>query len=352
MPQAPIRYGIQFDTPHGAREYPAREQVTLTVSQYSGDLYSISCLLPIDAPEFEPYTVQYTRDQHGFRNPTPWPEDVDMVFVGDSFTAAEAIQHPYWEGIGQQALVLGLPGSGSLEQGLLLEAYGLSRNPEIVVMAYFGGNDLTDTWRFFEAQEQGETLYSVVNKNRRPWEYLVTFQLALWIRDMLAQSQEIASCPYPVKDASGIPLAFFDEFLVNSSLSVDDLQNSQLYPVTRDAILKAARKTQENGAQFVLMYIPHKAEIHWRLLSDVQQEIIAEHAGVSVTMLSENMDAQRILLSQLAADNGFRFLDLTPTFQEAAARGIQTYFFSDTHWNQTGHDLARTVLRDFLSRRN
>ncbi len=368
MPQAPIRYGIQFNTSHGAREYPASENVDIIVNSYTGDLFELTCLSPTSAPETTPYSVQYTRDDHGFRNPTPWPDDVDMVVVGDSFTAAEIIQYPFWQDIVPSTSAFGLPGSGSLEQSLLLREFGLPRSPEIVVMAYFGGNDISDTWRFHQARLAGETIYSQTNRDRKPWEYLVTFHALMLVRDLITPEQR-ESCAYPLSDSQGNQLAFYDEFLSQATVGTDDLLESEIFAVTRDTILSAAEETQNMGATFVLVYLPHKAQTHQQLLSAEQilsitgvqpispltpteegfttrQDLSIEQTSI---LLNQNMDAQRDLLAELAEDAGFLFLDLTPQFREAAANGIATYFFGDTHWNQEGHNLARDTLRDFFT---
>ena len=157
MPQYRQRMGYRLHAEHGAREYPAGEAVDLVITPQSGDLYRISCLKPTHTEAFEPYRVSYVRDNHGFRNPEPWADDVELVILGDSFVAAESVQAPFWQGLSDSMLVLGLPGSGTLEQARLLNAFGLPRNPELVVLAFFGGNDLTDNLVYSELSEQGLT---------------------------------------------------------------------------------------------------------------------------------------------------------------------------------------------------
>jgi hypothetical protein len=360
MPQYPLRYGIQFDTPHGAREYPAHEQVNVTITAQSGDLFQLTCLSRENIPPLENYTLSYQRDEHGFRNISPWPEDVDLVVTGDSFTAAETIQHPYWEGLAESELILGLPGSGTAEQGRLLTVFGLPRHPETVIVGFFGGNDMMDSWRFEDALSQGETLYSLANKDRKIWEYSVLFQILMLLRPNTPTSSD---CPYPVEDSSGTPLAFYPAFLEFAAISQDDLATSSLYALSQETILGLNTATEEAGAEFILLYIPHKAEVYWPLLSLELQESIAVtlqrpilgEDGLSfgenpldAATLSANLDAQRTLLAELAAQEGFTFLDLTPIFREAAANGASLYFYGDTHWNQTGHDLAREAILAFL----
>lgn len=362
LPQAPIRYGIRFDTTHGAREYPAYEQVNLTVGPYSGDLFAISCLSPMDAEIFNAYNVRYTRDAHGFRNQEPWPQDVHLVVVGDSFTAAESINSPFWMGITDATLAFGLPGSGSLEQSKLLNSYGISRRPEIVLMAYFSGNDLTDTWRFYQAEKNSETLYEMANHERQPWEYLVTFQSFMLLRDIFFHQSR--ACHYPITIRNGESVAFYDEFLSLSTLSYDNLITSALYQQTRNAIVASADNAKMAGATFILMYIPHKSEVYWDLLTDSQKHLIGEHVKAwafneadiitredvanSADLIEAHLPTQRQLLTNLATTEGFLWLDLTPYLQQATKEGLRPYFFADTHWNQNGHDFVRSILQAFL----
>ena len=49
MPQYLERIGYRLNTEHGARQLPADEVVEYEVSELSGDLYHLSCLLPADA---------------------------------------------------------------------------------------------------------------------------------------------------------------------------------------------------------------------------------------------------------------------------------------------------------------
>lgn len=358
MPQYPERYGIQFDTPHGAREYPANEVVNFEVNQYTGDLYQISCLSPLDAVEIEPYTVSYTRDSHGFRTPFISSNNADLVIIGDSFTAAESIQTPYWEGLSESTIVLGLPGSGTLEQKILLEEFGLEHNPDVIVLAYFGGNDLTDNQTFYDLRQQNLSFADKTHQNRTPLDYLVTVHLALFIRDALTPTTD-TDCHYPVTVQTDppTPLAFFDTMVSLLTQGHDTLENSEAYQVTRDSILEIAQLAEDQETELVLMYIPQKAEVYWELLEEEDQQNIVSHlpryAGVdnpqlTVEAIEDNLTVQHDLLSELADKHSFHFVDLTPALMESAVNGEPPYFFADTHWNQLGHDIARQILGDKL----
>lgn len=359
MPQYQERYGIQFDTIHGAREYPAHEHVDFEVNKFSGDLYQISCLSPNDAIEIDPYRVIYTRDSHGFRNVEPWKDDVDIAIIGDSFTAAESISTPYWSDLSDSMLVLGLPGSGTLEQKLLLDYFAQPRKPETVILAYFGGNDLTDNLIFYNLQQENLTFADKTHQNRTPLDYLVTIHLALFVRDSLSKSAK-SVCTYPIEAQTQppTPLAFYDEMMSLLTLNEEELQNTDAFKITQSTIIDIAEGVQEAGEDFILMYIPQKAEIYWQYMDDATKLSIIETLSVTpltkvsdsnVMILDSNLVAQRNQLESIASEHEFQLLDLTPFLIDAVEKGQSPYFFSDTHFNQVGHDITRQALIKFLS---
>ncbi len=355
MPQYPERYGIRFDTSHGAREYPSEELVNFEVNQYTGDLFQVSCLSPKNAQYIDPYIVNYQRDAHGFRTPLLSTNEADIVIVGDSFTAAESIVTPYWEEISDSIVVLGLPGSGTLEQKILIEEFGLQYNPKVIVLAYFGGNDLTDNQTFYRLQEDGLTFSDKTHQGRSPLEYLVTFHLLLFARDTLNSSSQV-DCNYPMvaKTTPPTPIAFFDRMVSLLTIDRGTLANSNEFKITATSIIEFANLAESSNAEFVLAYIPQKAEVYWNLLDEANQESITNNltkAGIDIipSQINANLDVQRKLIENLAQDNNFYFLDFTPFLANQAITGQSPYFFADTHWNQTGHDLAKSALLDYLS---
>ncbi len=355
MPQYRERSGFALVTDHGARESPAGEVVEIPVDQYSGDLFRLTCLSTDHAQFFEPYTVRFTRDQHGFRNEEPWNEDLDLVVLGDSFTAAEAILNPFWTGLSDSMLSLAFPGSGTIEQTLLLEAYGLPLQPDTVVLAYFAGNDLSDNLVFLEMRRQGMSIADRVHQNRSPFEYLVTVHMALYLRDAIHKAN-INDCHYPqVADADpAMPVAFFDEMLPILALDAEALRASDMFQATLSSIVEISQDLKTRGIRFVMMYIPQKAELFWAYLDAESKRAIASYltenfSPIAPEMIDKNLSAQRDLWMSVALEQRIEFLDMTPALRVAIENGNSPYFFADTHWNQLGHDLARQELQKFLN---
>jgi len=69
----------------------------------------------------------------------------------------------------------------------------------------------------------------------------------------------------------------------------------------------------------------------------------------NVMILDSNLVAQRNQLESIASEHEFQLLDLTPFLIDAVEKGQSPYFFSDTHFNQVGHDITRQALIKFLS---
>ena len=357
MPQYLERSGHRLDTEHGAREYPALEIVDYEVGQTSGDLYRLTCLSPDDAPPFEPYRVRFQRDAHGFRNEEPWPDQIDLAIIGDSFVAAEAINEPFWRDLSESQLVLGLPGSGTLEQRRLFVAFAAPRMPKTVILSYFGGNDLSDSAGFAEMLRQGETFARRVHKGKHLLDYSVLLSLALVGRDRIAA--RAGSCHYPgmAMTEPRTAVAFYDELLLLMAKSETDIRDSESFRLTAASIAEMAASLSERAGRFVLMYIPQKAELYWRLLSDKSKaEIVsrleAEFENANALAIDAKWSVQRDLLSEMADGLGIEFLDLSAPLSAAIAAGQQPYFFADTHWNQLGHNIARNALLEHLNQSN
>lgn len=355
MPQYRERSGFALRTGHGARQSPADEVVEIFVDQYAGDLFRLTCLSTDHAQYVEPYTVRFTRDRHGFRNAEPWPDDLDLLVIGDSFTAAEAIRNPFWSGLSQATLSMSFPGSGTIEQSILLDAYGLPLQPDTVVLAYFAGNDLSDNQVFQDLRRDGKTIADRVHQDRSPFEYLVTVHLALYLRDVIHKAN-LSGCHYPqvANTEPAMPVAFFDDMLPVLALNADALRPSDMFQLTLTTTVDLSRDLQARGIRFVFMYIPQKAELFWEYLDHQGKREIGNYvteyvSPVAAEVIDKNISAQRDLWQSIAQEQGIEFLDMTSALRAALENGSSPYFFADTHWNQLGHDLARGELQKILN---
>lgn len=350
MPQYPIRLGIVTDPVSGARHFPPNVTVERTMDGRTGDLYALSCLKQPDQTLFEPYTVHFSRDSHGFRLPQEPSSTVATVILGDSFAEAEAVQRPFWDGLSLGVYNMGLPDSGTLEQLALLRSYGLPLNPDIVILGYFGGNDLQNNRDTADLRAAGQTAESRALSGS-PFNLLVLPHL------IAALASPRGGCSYPIADRNGTPLAFYDSFFANAMLTSDVLRQTELWRTTAAALREMSAEVTAAGARFIVVYIPFKAQAHFDQLDEPTLDALRARitpgqfgysAADSAPLTREAIDAQIVLLNELAGETGFTFIDLTSAFRAAAAQAESLYFYGDTHWNQAGHDLARQEIAGSL----
>ncbi len=358
MPQYQERIGYVLDAEHGARQLPAGQVVEYAVTPLSGDLYNYpgACISQANSLPFETYRVSFTRDSRGFRNEEPWPDDVDLVVLGDSFTAAERIQQPYWQDLADSMLVLAVPGSGTLEQQLLFEYFALPRKPETTVLAYFAGNDLSDNGYIPWMKSIGLTWQDLPHLYKHTHDYSTVFRLFQYLAETALQVVE-RTCHYPLiaQTEPPTPVVFYRYFLPQLRLNEEHILETHLMQHTRTSISEMASALAATDGEFVIMYIPTKLEIYWDYLDDESKEkfITTESRDYDVgglKYLEPNLHVQRQVMRELADEFGVAFLDLTAPLQDAVRAGISPYFVADTHWNQHGHNIARNALLDFLNR--
>jgi SGNH hydrolase-like domain, acetyltransferase AlgX len=149
------------------------------------------------------------------------------------------------------------------------------------------------------------------------------------------------------------------------SVSGDVIELSQNYHLVRETNLKARDLSEAAGSHFLLVYMPSKEHVYMPYLNDAEtlanvftdvQELSLDDAkylqftnqkvvpGVSL----QYMDDQANLMAEFAAEQNFNFINLTSYFQEEAGRGVELYYPFDTHWNQSGHNLAARIIAAYI----
>ena len=100
--------------------------------------------------------VHLVTDAYGFRNLPPERAAYGIVALGDSFTRASSVATPWpqklSEWTGMDVLNLGDDGAGPQQELGALRQFGLNKNPQWVIMAYCGANDLYDAGAYEQAR--------------------------------------------------------------------------------------------------------------------------------------------------------------------------------------------------------
>ena len=108
------------------------------------------------------FAFTYTTDEHGFRNPSPWPERAEIVVLGDSMAFSYGVDDEHaWTALladqlpGSRIINLGLIGAAPQQYLRIYETFGQALHPDLVLFCLFPGNDLADAGRFEEWLQAG-----------------------------------------------------------------------------------------------------------------------------------------------------------------------------------------------------
>lgn len=327
--------------------------------------------------------VHFNTDADGFRNPSSLPQEIDIVVGGDSFTVGLEVQEPWTDllatATGMSVYNLSIPGFGPQAESHAVNIYGLEKDPEIVILAYFEGNDLRDAALFERAQAAGMSIPDLFLSEVTWDRSMVSLALlrggaAAILRPILgngpAKAQEGIVPIYPLEvtiNGNRLNLSFLDGYVSVLSAQRETILASTNFEYATAALLEAADASRNSGARFILLYIPTKAHVYAPFLPET---ILAELTSTVRRMhledgllavdpeafigepaaLLQHIDDQAIALRDFAESQGMEFVDLTPFFQEQAAQGVELYLSLSIHWNEAGHKLTAEVVADYLSR--
>ena len=354
-----------------ARRIKAFIDETYDLRQSDGDLYHYmrGHIVPL-SPDKDPVVahIHMITDANGFRNSPPEKATYGIVALGDSFTRASGVASPWTQKLAEQTEMdvfnLGDVGFGPQDELKMLQQYGLKKQPQWVIMAYFEGNDLYDA----AAYEQASPL--IVARFGR---YMLNRSVEAWQekRSGDAQVEVIPTTRYPITltiNQKQIEMVFFSSYISWLSLGEEAIAASQNYRLVRETILQVQELSETVEANFLLVYVPSKSHVYLPYLDDpdtITQVFIdvprleLDDAGfiqftdqiATPELTREHMDDQARLLADFAVENQIQFLDLTPVFQDEAGLGAELYYPFDTHWNQLGHDLAAGTISKYLEER-
>lgn len=291
--------------------------------------------------------VPYRYDRHGFRNP-PELQAADVVVVGDSFIegwgvmAPELVTSRLGADLRRPVMNLGQSWYGPQQELEVLRRYGLPLHPEVVVWAFFEGNDLQDIRRYEEAAK----VWPELSRRNHSFALRSFTRNALYALRRLVQSRmeedATGTLAYPsgiFHAAGGHDLRMYFEYKAH-----------RLSPREEEAIGKvgtvlaeAGRLCRRQGSSLLVVFVPSKDRVY--------KDRCRFARGAEPLRWPRNDLPRRLeaVVRRQVPDAGF--LDLTPGFQQRADRGEVLYFPRDSHWSPRGHAAAAEAIAARLSYR-
>lgn len=278
------------------------------------------------------------------------PEGIKrMVVLGDSFTYGKGVEEyeRFTEVLenslleNYQVINMGVTGYGNDQELLVLKNEGMKYNPDLVVVAFYVGNDIDDNTHTVR-YTYPKSMFVLDNNNK------------LNLTNVPVPQKEEIMEKWDVKNNDNVTLFYYFKNYVKT--------NSHAYAFIAPRITGspnilnlfkkigiADKETQLVGA-YGFYY-----DYNWNLTKVILKEIdtVAKTNDSktiiviipTVNWLHENFDPElNRALFDFGKNNNIAILDLFPEFREHVKNGEQLYFKIDGHWNANGHKLAAELI--------
>ncbi len=283
----------------------------------------------------------------GLRNPEIGPKRPGtrrVLVVGDSYAFGFGVQQAEAfparleallkaEGKDAEVINAGVFGWGPDQEMIWLEREGLKLRPDVVVIAFYVGNDVLDSAdkRFFELAD-GKL------KRVKPLlsdEEMKALEFKSWLRRNVYVyaflSEKVRTLLAAAESGAGEPVDEREMFKATDSPDV-----ARGWGVAEAAVAEMARASKAAGAEPLLMVIPSRLQY------------VREKCGPGEKCLP--MDGEALdwgkpgrRLRAFAEARGLKLLDLLPVFEAREDRDALNLPL-DGHWNAAGHGVAAEAL--------
>lgn len=307
-------------------------------------------------------------DSWGFRN-TERPRTSSIVAIGDSMTYGISADSKHsWPALlarklGKPVYNMGLGGYGPVHYYSLLKDKAVLLKPKMVIIGFYFGNDLMDTynivysndnWKHLRKHITRETLDArgfvpaAAPKKRlfgdlRSWfsrnSILYRIVTSLKIFDFI-RNREFSSRVKNVitLDVNRIPLLFNPAQRL-SLLALDDPRLSEGLETAKSIFTDIKSFTDERGIRLVVLLIPTKEQVY---LNQLKAASLAPPDS-ALARLSGFETQTRNIMSAFFKSNDIEVIDLLPSLAKAA-RKEALYPFNDGHPNAKGYAVIARVI--------
>ena len=309
-------------------------------------------------------------DSWGYRNKKV-PESVEIVAIGDSHTyGISAIASNSWPATlqrlsGKETYNFGLGGYGPAEYLYLMKENALKLDPEMIIVGFYLGNDLKDSFTavysvpMWEGLRNLEISYSSDDKmndkeaNSTSFADLLSGNSVLYriisssfIGDNLRQQRRISK-------GEDIPMLDLPENGINTGFTPDrrlkglDLSNPEVregLSLTLTFFNKMNQLAREREIGFLVVIIPTKETVFSDFISES-----AELANSSkLNKLIQNEEVVNKLVQRYFADHKIPFVDvLEPLKSAAGSEQIYPNNFGG-HSNKNGYQIIAESINQYL----
>jgi hypothetical protein len=292
-------------------------------------------------------------DENGLCNPRDKAArgKADVLVAGDSFTYCTAIlpkdaaTNKIEEMSGLLTYNVGVGNTGPYEYLEMLKRFAQFK-PRATVMNVYEGNDLRDILVYKRYVDSGGTSEKDRERKSPAWSYAAQFFEASYaMAERYVKANVTAAQDYD----------FHYSAPVGNHVMAMNISNKDQGEVQRALELKSGKISTDlfgppikayvdwakaNGIVPIVTYIPSMYTVYEGKVTFSDPEV-----GSAVQAFSA---AQRKWFADHAQEIGYNYMDMTPFFQETAAKGVVTHYPSNVHLTVQGQELVAQKTLELL----
>ncbi len=302
------------------------------------------------------------------------PNTFRIAVIGDSFVEARQVDlaDTFWKRLEQslascpyleselQVLGFGLGGHGTAQQLLTLRTDVLDYAPDLVLLAFFAGNDVSDNSNrlmsgrgrkgrpFFVldgqdlALDNSFTELNLTTVRQRVLLWGVHYSRILEVVNQFRRVREVENFQARHDGAEGLP-----RFGLNNNVFIDppDERWQEAWVLTERLLAEMNMEAAAGGSEFAVVSLSQGPQVH---PDPAVRSEFAESLGVDDLFFSEHR------LEEMGERQGFPVITLAQSMQARATdeqlflHGFDNTVLGWGHWNADGHRVAADILSDAL----
>lgn len=295
-------------------------------------------------------------DAWGFRNTTV-PESADIVAIGDSMTygysATASKSWPAQVGrlSGVRVYNLALGGYGPVQYLHLFKDRALSLNPRIVLIGFYLGNDLVDTYRAVNGYDYVAKLKQNEDDGRflgrlRIWlsQNVLTYQvLKDQLQDLLniIRFQESLNKPDHHPFDHPVLRTVFQPSCCRGAVNRADPKTQEGLRITLEVFREFNAICKNRKIECKILLLPTKESVYWPI---AREALSGNDYEVVSRLVSAETDLRNHLIASLD-EIGLSYLDLLPPLRAPGPTEALYLTNEDGHPNGKGYaEIARAVF--------
>jgi hypothetical protein len=294
-----------------------------------------------------------------------------VAVLGDSFAEAMQVEpaQTFWsvierelakcpacDGRQVETLNFGVSGHGTAQELLMLRQRVWQYSPDIVVLAFYPGNDVSDNMRgmpgarlrpYFYLQDGKLLLDNSFRQNSRFRHWLSPIgRLRSWVGDHSRVEQVVNQIKYVLpqhqsKKSSGVKSSYQGGIFYGALSAPKDEKWREGWAITERLIETVNQEVKSHGATLLLVIVSDQLQVYPDAVKRAQ---LQKGARIDDPFYTNRR------LENLGRSDGFAVLDLgEPFLAYGQAHHVFLHGFTNTamgwgHWNVFGHRLAGEMI--------